>query len=314
MRRLPVLAFICMAAMATAAQPVSDAGALLRHMLEAAPKLRYSGTRTVTLRAGIDRRVHTELIEKDGARTRVEFPKDSPYRGQVIVESEKERRHFFPEHNEIHVQPARRERAFQRLLRLANGKGAGRRIQVADGGVVAGLHTSVLTLVEPRGNAMQRMWIEPRSGMLVKRELYDRSGAVQGGFEFTQVNLSPRIDGRDFRLDVRGAKIVAPRDDLHEFTKRLNLPEVSLPPDAPFQLDGVRIQKMGGMEVLVQQYTNDDRDFTFFQLRGAIDQGKLRKQARSFQSVTWQKDGVSSVLVGDLAATMLEDLARQLGK
>ncbi len=301
-------------AMSGLAQPVTDAGTLLRKTLDAAAHLRYTGIRTVTLRAGVDRQVHTELIEKQGDKTRVEFPKDSPYHGQVIVESDQERRHFFPAKNEIRVLPPRREKGFARLERMASGPGARRRLHVSDGGMLAGLHTELVTLTDPMGNPLQKLWIEPRSGVLLKRELYDRTGVLQGGFEFTQINLNPRIDGRDFRLAIKGVKVLSLRDDLRALALRLKLPEISLASDAPYQLDAVRMQDLGGQQVLVQQYSNDERRFSFFLLRGAIDPSRLQKQAGNLRSLIWQKDGVSCVLLGDLDDTEMQDVSRRLGR
>ena len=311
MKRIFVLSLVAWSCLAGAGQPVNDAEHVLRHMLESAPKLRYTGTRTVTLRAGVDRKVHTELIEKDGRKTRVEFPKGSPFAGQVIVETERERRHYFPEKNEIRVQPPRRERAVMRLMGMRKRFSQG--LQSGDGGNVAGLHVVAITAKDPQGNLSQRMWIEPRSGMLLKREFYDRTGAVQGGFEFTNVNLNPRIDSRDFRLDIRGAKIVSPADDLQRIANKLGLPVASLPA-GKYQLDSVREQKFGETPVLVQLYSSDDQRFSLFLLKGPVDQNRLNRPGRNLQSIAWQKAGVSYVLIGDLPVEEMQAVAKQLGR
>lgn len=312
MKRAAIAVLWALCALA-GAQPAPNAAALLRHMLESAPRLRYTGTRTLTVRQGVDTRVHEELIEKDGERTRTEFPKGSPAFGQVIVEAGGVRRHFNGR-NEIRTAPSGREKALVRLEKIINNRPFARRLQLADGGSVAGQRAMLVTLTFPNGSPMQRLWIEPRSGMLLKREIYDRTGALQAGFEFTKVNLNPRIDPRDFALNIPGAHVISPRDELRQVARRLGLPEVSLPIQAPFQLDAVKAERIAGQEVLVQQYSDDDQEFTFFMLRGAIDAEQLRRRAAGLQSVAWQKDGVNYALVGEVPQPILEQVASQLGR
>src|SRR5688572_30101052 len=88
---------------------------ILQRAFKSAFQLKYSGTRVVMFRRGPERRKTTEYVLKDGPRLRIEYPEDSLNAGQVIVENGRERQHFFPESNEIHVGPAMHDDAFEKL-------------------------------------------------------------------------------------------------------------------------------------------------------------------------------------------------------
>lgn len=284
---------------------------LLRKAMAGAAKQRFSGTRRLTLKLGGDRKVHTEFIVKDGLRSRVEYPTDSPFAGQVIVDDGTERRHYFPGQNQIRVEPTRRERAFDRMGKML-GQG---RLAVADGGSVAGKPSQLVTFSDPQGNVLTRMWIEPRTGVMLKRELYDRTGAVVGGFEFTEINLNPNIDPRDFKLNVRGAKVVRPADDLRELIQRNGFRDVQLPPDTGFKLVEARVQELRGSKILIQQYVDgEDRRISLFQLYQSVDPKVIQRMSRNeFASVTWQQGGTTFALVGGVPQQQLSEIAKRLG-
>lgn len=284
---------------------------LLKRAMASASRQRFSGTRKLSLKFGGDRRVHTEFIVKDGPRTRVEYPSDSPMAGQVIVDDGAERRHYFPAQNQIRIEPARREKVLERLGMMARQG----RFAVADGGAIAGKPSQVVTISDKQGNPLTRLWIEPRTGITLKRELYDRTGAVVGGFEFTEINLNPTIDPRDFKLSVRGAKLVRPVDDLRDLIARNGFRDVQLPSDSGFKLADARVQEVRGTKVLVQQYVDgDDRHISLFQLNASIDPQLIKRLARNeFASVTWQVSGTTLTLVGGVPQSELSDLAKRLG-
>lgn len=282
---------------------------VVQRALDAFATLRFSGTRIVELKAGPDRVRHTEYVIKDGRRTRIEFPTNSPFRGQVIVESAKERRLYQPDQNTIRVTPPRRERLYSRLGHLRRPDTV---IEVSDGGVLAGLRTQLVTVRDGARNATLRIWIEPKSGMLVKLEAYDRSGAVQGYFEYTQVNLSPTIRASDFNLNVKGAKIVTPRDDLRRLVKEHGYLDVSLPAKQ-YPLDSAKVQKLAGAETLIQEYTLGDRHLSLFQLRTPVDPSKFGRLPKRIRSITWHRGSTTFVLLGELSDEELARVSKVLG-
>lgn len=282
----------------------------LKRALKVYGKLRYSGTRIVEFKNGPDRERHTEFVISDGPRSRVEFPPGSPYAGQVIVETPKERRLFNPAANELRVLPPRREEVFGRLAGMAN-----RRVSFKQelGGAVAGFSTQLVSVADPRGNVIQKLWIDPQSGMVLKRELYDRGGALQGFFEYSKVNLNPVLNATEFKLQPKGARLVTPEIILNRLIKRGSYRDVRLT-DPTYRLDSSRVQNLAGESVLVQLYVGEGHRISLYQFRRQIDAAKLDQQATgALNTYSWQQGGSTFALIGDLTDTELQSLARRLG-
>ncbi|MEJ5171275.1 MAG: hypothetical protein WHU10_09825, partial [Fimbriimonadales bacterium] len=80
---------------------------LLRRDLEAVRNARYAGERTVEFRRGLETKVHSELVFKDGPRYRIEYPPGSPLAGQVVIEDGRRRYVVRPGEDAIEEGPAR---------------------------------------------------------------------------------------------------------------------------------------------------------------------------------------------------------------
>src|SRR5438094_251063 len=87
---------------------LADLPPLVRKSFMANRTSKYSGERTVEFKHGPDRASHVEYVLKDGIRTRIEFPDDSEYKGQIIVDDGQQRLHYYPDRNEIDAEPAHR--------------------------------------------------------------------------------------------------------------------------------------------------------------------------------------------------------------
>ncbi len=281
----------------------------LKAALKAYGKIRYSGSRIVEFKSGPDRQRHVEYVITDGFRSRVEFPDDSPLRGQVIVETPKERRHFTPKSNEIHVLPPRREEAFGRIANMAKRRF---RFTQSGGGSIAGLSTQLVSISDPQGNVLQKLWIDPKSGMVLKREVFDRGGALQGFFEFQKVDLTPNIDPSEFRLQPKGARVVTPNLVLNRLIRKGSFQDVRLT-GTSYHLESAKIQNIGGRQVLVQLYLGDGHRISLYQLAASIDPAKLDKLAGALNTYAWQRGESTFALVGDLTDAELRTLARRLG-
>lgn len=283
----------------------------LRRALAAFGKIKYSGTRLVETRNEANRVRHTEFVITDGRRSRISFPDDSELKGQIIVETPKERRHYLPGRNELQIMPPRREQAFGRIAQLVN-----RRLtfETATGGAIAGLQTTLVTLSDKNGNVFDKLWIEPKSGMILKREMYDRAGSIEASFEFSQVNLNPTIDRTDFVLEHKGARIITPASLLQRLIERGKYQPVQLPAGGQFNLESARIQQIAGQPVLVQHYSGGGHRVTLYQLKVAVNPQRLGKMERAdVQIYSWQSGGATFVIVGDIPDSELRDLARKLG-
>lgn len=287
---------------------------LIRKIVNATNNLEYSGTRVVELKFGPDRVKHIEFVLRRGFRTRIEFPDDGSYRGQIIVETERERRHYFPDKNQIEIMPPRREELTSRLVKMLK-KDDGIRITRSNGPTILGIDTQVIQIANRSGKLFQKLWIDPQTFLILKRELYDPNGQVFAASEFTKLDYRPRFRRSDFILDVPGAKRVTPRDHLAEMVAKGGFQNVSLPPKDPFKLESSRIQRIDDVSALVQVYVNADGRLSLYQLKTTIDPDKLRRLARGDTNVhSWEFGGSSFILMGDLPQEALRAIAERINR
>jgi hypothetical protein len=299
--------------LATVAPAQTSVPPVLQRALDAGPKLRYTGRRVVEFRHGPERRRHTEFITRNGLWTRIEFPSDSPFAGQVIVEGPNDRRHFFPDRNEIRVLPPRRELAQHQLTRMLEaGQRHGFTLGTETGEAVAGVRTEQVVLRDRHGNVLQRVHVDPRTGAMLKRQLFDPVGTQVGYFEFTEINFNPRIRAADFQIRRQGATVVTPVMMMRRAAQEGGFDPVWIPPATGYRLESSRVQPMGSERVFVQVYQGQSQRVTLFQLKSAVDPQRLRRMSRGVRSHSWERRGKTFVLIGDLEENTLRNLARRL--
>ncbi|CAN5415228.1 hypothetical protein BH11ARM1_BH11ARM1_04470 [soil metagenome] len=283
---------------------------VLRKAIDVASKLRYVGSRTVEFRKDGKTERYTELVTKDGDNLRIEFPSGSKYAGQIIVEGKDERRHFFPDKNEIHILPPRREEAMSRLARMV--KRPGRFVlSSADGEVVAGNPTTQVVVSDQKGNVMQRLFIS-RSGLLLKREMFDPVGTPVGGFEFTSVDTSPKIYPGLFRLERKGAKVVRPTDMLRSAAQEGGFVFAMLKPSTGYNLMFSRASKADGNDLLMQFYAQDGQRLSLFQVKSEVSSEQLSEFAHDLQVYSFKSRGNTFILMGTQDVADLKKLSRAM--
>lgn len=294
-------------------RPVAGGGPrhpLLAKMIQAEGTLAYSGRRIVEFRSGADRVRQTEIVLRNGWQARTEFEAGSANAGQIVIENRTQRWHFFPETNEIHVLPPRRDEIQLRIGQLMR-----ERVQIVEaaGDTIAGVPTRELSFTDPRGNVIQRLWIDPKTGLALKRELYDLVGAKMGSFEFTRVNFRPAFSDGDFQIQRRGAKVVTLGEQIRRIALRLGLQPTRLPESEPYELEAVRPVDLAGRKVMAQHYFGERGRLTLFQVAGDMDRDRLRQLARpGVVSRVWRRQGATFVLVGDVGAEELDRLAAKM--
>jgi negative regulator of sigma E activity len=313
---IPVACILgCTLAAQSAAQE-KEVPPLLQKAVRAASSLQYTGVRTVEFRTGPDRVVHDEYIIRDRLRSRVEFPEGSPFHGQIIVENDRERRHYFPEPlNEIRILPPRHVVTISRLdTMIQSAQRRGFTFQVGGSERIVGLSTRQVQFVDPQGNVQQRLWIDQNSGLIVRREMLDRGGSRMGFFEFKRVNFRPNIREEDFQINRRGAKVVTPAQEARSLADQHGLTLRLLPRSSGFALEAVRVLRMGEQVALSQIYSGPQGRLSLFQTRATVDPERMRRMARGDYKVhTWQRGEESFALVGELDVSALRELARRLG-
>lgn len=292
----------------------SDLPQILELSRKSAGKLRYSGIRKVQMKLGPDTVQHTEYILRDGMRTRIWFPDEGSFRGQIIVETEKERRHFFPDRNQIEVMPPRRPEHFTRIGKPGRDGKPRATFRVFDGDTIAGRETRRVDAVGSNGAVFMKMWIDSKTGLTLKRVVYGKHGP-QATFEFTSVDYKPQLKKSDFELTIRGARVMTPRDRLDDLIKRGGFQSVVLSPKDPYKLESARIQRIENVSALVQVYVKNDGRVSLYQVKAPIDPNRLRRSSRGERvgTYSWQKNGTSFVLIGDLTDNKLREIAQRLG-
>jgi outer membrane lipoprotein-sorting protein len=286
---------------------------LLQKAFANAFKLTYSGTRVVIFRRGPERRKTTEYILKNGRRIRITFPEDSIMAGQVIVEDGRERQHYFPSQNEIRVGPTMHDDAFE-SLRLFLKSPAGIKIVASGSGVVAGHKGGLLHLNDAKGNTVQKLWIDEKTGLILKREMFDPTGSVVASFEFTAVNYSPIVRSEDFRIVRQGARVVTPEDVARKLMQDNGMLLAFLPQDKFRRLMGSRVlSRVAESKVLILTYSTGRAPLSLVQAAGGFDPARLRRLAGpQFKIHTWQFGGRTFALIGDYSEDDLRRLAEKV--
>lgn len=315
---LVLVGFVCTLVTASAQRPGRtpklELPQDLKDAFERSKSLKFSGTRVVTfVRAG---RVetHNEYVTKDGSNLRIEFSKDSPYSGQIIVETAESRRHYFPDKNEIRVYPSFGKKQFEGFrANFRSPRGGAVHIDASSGGVIAGLHCTKYQITDRDSNPIVQIFIEPRSGMLAKRVLFDPTGNIAGSYEFTSVVLNPKIQRNAFTIYRKGATIIHPIDELRKQGIALGMPALTLKGSSPFKLESVYAREIKGSKVIVQNFGSEDSRLTLFMTKSTLDAADLRKFVwGELRSYVWTLNGVTLVMIGDLPEERLRALSSQV--
>lgn len=288
-----------------------DVPLMLVRAIQAQPTLRYTGTYTVEFKQGPTPLRHEEYITRDGGRYRIDFPSNSQFAGQVIVEDQNVRLHYRPNVNEIIQQPPRHGEAWEKVANIAVDPKF--KLTTAPGTVIAGYKTDQLVVMDQSGNTIQRLFIEPGSGVIMKRQIFDAVGTPAGYFEFTSIDLDPKIDPAMFVIKRKNAKIITPFMQLQRLCTRRGFSVRFLPSGSGFQLEGVNPRNFAGTEGLVQTYLNGKLRIWIYQLKAPLDPERLRQQAgKNQQFFSFQSGGETVVLIGNIPEKNLERFAAMM--
>lgn len=271
---------------------------ILKWVIDSAPKQRFSGQRTMELVVEGQPVQLVEFVWRDGHKTRIEYPENSPRKGFIIVEREGERLEFDPGRNEI-----RRRRGDMGgpdfvLERIRGAFSQGHvRVFEFESADVAGRKTIGLSVSDPQGNVAQKFWIDREKGVILAAVQYGRGGERRGYFEFTRINFEPTFPQGAFDIVRRGARLV----------DEASGPQVPWKVVVPTWLpDGFRetsrnVRQAGGHQVLVIHYSDGRRHMTLFQAPGRREFVLPPREAS-------QGKTLMSGRVGDVWVAVLADL------
>lgn len=280
----------------------------LRQMFRSMPTWKFSGTRVVEIRMGPKRITDREHVMRDGFKSRTYFPKDSVRHGEVIVETPRERRMFDPKKNTIFV--GRGQGMGTDRLNSLMRRGGKFTEEKTDR--VAEREARVVAMSDERGRVSQRIWIDAKTGVILKREMYDHVGARESYYEYKTIDFSPTFAPGDFNLQVPGAKVMTTYDVAKEQGATIGVTPVFLPKDK-YPLDSARVFRNPDGALLHMTFATEDGIVSLFQTKGNLPTDRL-KSGNRHSVVTWTASNNSFALIGRGNAEKLERLARLLGK
>jgi outer membrane lipoprotein-sorting protein len=276
---------------------------------EKSKNARYSGVRLVTVYRAGKVETYEEIITRDGARSRVEFSNNSPFVGQIIVENGSVRKHYFPDKNEIRESPGGRRGMNDFRVR------PNLTIVKSDGPIIAGFKTVAFSAADPQGNKVMNIYFEPKSGIALKRVMYDRSGATSGSFEFKSLTMNPKVNDNAFIFNRAGAKIVRPIDLLNSLSQSRGTLALRLPEKSGYLLESVMERHMMGRDVIVSVYSGRRGRVTLFSSKGSLQPpSDQRGGQRRFNSYAWNQSGTNFVILGEESLDVLKSLAASAKK
>lgn len=292
------------------AEPESgEAERMLAKVQEMTAKQKFAAVRKVVIwdPSGMNK-IYEDRIIQVGTKVRIEYPDDSPFAGQIVVESDGKRQTYFVSKNEIReifVRPMKEQFEFHR------DRGSKFSYGFEDGGKIANLATKLVT-ISSGDRLRQRIWIEPKKYLVLKREVYDGNRKLVGGVEIQRISFSPKVSANTFTLP-KNAKVIRPKEDLIRVAKELKLKAFTLPASSGYELMMVRGGEMFGRPVLRQIFESSKGHVSLLQVSGKrpdeLKSGDGRGGKGRPNMYSWNESGVTLVLVGEVDESTLRRLA-----
>jgi hypothetical protein len=184
---------------------------------------------------------------------------------------------------------------------------------VIDGGQVAGIHTQLIDVTDRNNVITQQLWVDPKTGAILKRVGYNRFGQPIASSEFRSVQFAPSLSASTFQIDTPGTRIVTAHDELTENARKAGVPALTLASASGFELVGSQVRRPNNQTVLASTYQGPHGRITVFILKARIDPSLLQNRVPLGQSTySTTRAGASIVLVGPYSAGELQSAANSL--
>ncbi len=241
---------------------------VLQKLIQNSNRLDYVGEREVKVKVRAVFTTHIEDVTRQGSKTRIDFPSDSPFAGQILLNVDGKRLHYFPKNGVIRIMPGFKDDILTGLLRhpkalLAN------QVQVQNGGRVAGIPVDRVDLYDRQHRLRQELWIDPRNGALLGRAGFAPNGMALASFQFLSINYHPHIAPNAFELP-KGAKVFNPNNRIINLAKRLKLAPFRIPDQKGIQLLNCRKIVLKGQPVLMEIYNGPQGRISYFEVNTVL--------------------------------------------
>lgn len=308
--RKGLLTLVALAGAAPAfAQPARSYPPEIAKYLQLQSRVNAAGIRNVTLMVDGQMRTFRERVLKQGLNMRIEFA-DGPNAGSFTVESGGRR---------FLVNPARREArtmapmgaSFAPASLMSRLQGREGRWERSTGGDIAGAKTVRWDVFDSRNRIMQRFWVEPNRGLILKRQIFDENGRVAGGFEFEVVKFDVEMAPNEFSVPT-DYRIIRPLEELKAACQRASLTPVILDPALGYNLDAVRIlSAQRGSGIVMSVYADETTQLSLYIMKQPLNTERLRRlTGQRLKFYSWQQGGQYLTLIGALPQEELARLAR----
>lgn len=308
--RKGLLTLVALAGAAPAfAQPAPSYPPEITKYLRLQSRVNAAGIRNVTLMVDGQMRTFRERVLKQGLNMRIEFA-DGPNAGSFTVESGGRR---------FLVNPARREArtmapmgaSFAPASLMSRLQGREGRWEKSTGGDIAGAKTVRWDVFDSRNRIMQRFWVEPNRGLILKRQIFDENGRVVGGFEFEVVKFDVEMASNAFSVPT-DFRIIRPLEELKVACQRASLTPVILDPALGYNLDAVRIlSAQRGSGIVMSVYADETTQLSLYIMKQPLNTERLRRlTGQRLKFYSWQQGGQYLTLIGALPQEELARLAR----
>lgn len=286
-----------------------EAERLLARVQEMTPKQKFAAVRKIIIwdPSGMNK-IYEDRIIQVGTRARIEYPDSSPFAGQIVVENDGKRQTYFVSKNEIReimIRPMKEQ------IELFRDRGGRFSFAVEDGGKIASYSTRLIT-VNSGDRLRQRIWVEPKKYLVLKREVYDSNRKLVGGLEIQRISFDPKISRSTFELP-KNAKVIKPKDDLIRIAKELKVKPFTLPSSSGYELMMVRGGEMFGRQVLRQIFESPKGHVSLLQVVGAKPDDLKSPEGRGGKGrprmYAWNEGNATLVLVGEVDDSTLRRLA-----
>lgn len=290
-----------------------EAYRIVRRIIEAERRLHMAGRRTTQLSNG--ERVE-EKVQRLGSKMRIEYLAPKTHQGEIILDHGDIAWHYQPATKRWVTLTSPRARQLNELReRLHTGRFP---VKLVGRGKVASRETDVVEFRSNEGDRLaERLNVDRRTGLVLKRERFGADGRLTGSFEYHTVDFEAVLKPEDFLPPTTLAGRVFMRME----ALRAAAPFPIFEPDPLTFPEGVvfrqgRIFKKEGADVVALHYRGGKHVLTLLQMVGGSDQpppgsGRIRGMANSY---FWRQDNRSLGMVSNLPVENLKRIARSVRK